>query len=183
MNWKGNERGVVLKLGAAMLLDGCDELGVERFSAKLHIFGGDVGEALLTEILFIRVAAFSNAVGKEDEPVARIERQHFFAVFPVGKMSAHCATRDQPMQAAIAAHQHAAVGEIRGLPAKFAVALTQHHRKIAGQAIVAAPVADLGLAHESDEAGLQLGCEARCLLSGAVDRDPALFGAREGWTA
>ena len=40
-----HERGVVLELRAAMLLDGCDELRVESFRSEVHIFGGDVRQA------------------------------------------------------------------------------------------------------------------------------------------
>ena len=68
------------------------------------------------------------------------------------------------------AHQHAAFGEIGGLPANLAAPLPQHDRQIARQPVVAAPVADLGLAQERDEAGLQLGGEVRGILTRAVDR-------------
>src|SRR5438094_611453 len=52
--------------------------------------------------------------------------------------------------------------------------------RIAGQAVVVAAVADLGLAQEGNEAGLQLRGERGGSLPRAVDRVTALFGAGGG---
>ena len=57
-------------------------------------------------------------------------------------------------------------------PRTVAAGLAQRHGKVAGQAVVAAPVADLGLAQEGHETRLQLCGEVGGLLAGAVDRVP-----------
>ena len=74
-----------------------------------------------------------------------------------------------------AAHQHAAFRKVDGLSAELAAALAQYDGEVAGQAVVTAAVADLGLAQERDKAGLQLGGKIGGILAGAVDRRAALL--------
>ncbi len=77
-------------------------------------------------------------------------------------------------------HQDAAFGEIGGLAGAFAAAVAQRDAKIAGQAVVTAPVADLGLPQEDGEAGLQLLGKFQHLPAGSIDLRALIARAARG---